>query len=731
MRKRVNRILLVTILGCIVFISAKVYAGSFFAGNGHYFERILIPANFTWHQCRDSAIALGGYLATATTLDENNFICGLAQPYTTFLGGTDEISEGNWLWISGEIWTFTAWRAGEPNEAFSGEDYISLGPEDCLWNDSRNWFIDPQCFIVEIDSIIYQDTIQCDTLYEHFEGESLSPIWQRFGGADSDVLVGGSWLTIKSITNGTPEGPWAMLSLRTEFIAPKDFSVHISFHYDDAAYNQFRVELLDESGTSIYAFRLWDSPQDWILNGSVPPTGDCYQEHPRNYIPSDLILSRENDTISFTWSDTTHLMCQSTAMIAYIQLVFGQVITPFTPVSIDSIYGFAWPQRPILADLHFGISEVPSNIVNNCPKIVWNYFDCADLPQDSIEIAFGSDSDWAVAEMWDPGPVASADTFVTYAGAPLIDGETYYLRLRVHNGVVWSNWYYTTFRMNSVPSVPVLTSPPNNGIVNTTMPTLYVQNSTDAENDTLTYDFKIVNHSMHGSGEPIEDSNIVQGNDSTGWQVPVELNENWRYLWWGRAFDQYEKSPWSESKELWVNAVEETPWPFDLIIPPDTSGNIVFDMLPHFVWGLATDPDPLDMVRYTLYLALDSNFQYVKIIDTQIPPEENQYDATDSLFFGTRYWWKVKATDETGRYRNSGNILNFRTWKLGDASGDWNVNILDITFLINYLYKHATAPSPLKVGDVNGSCIVNIQDITYLINYLYKGGPAPKIGCAN
>ncbi len=102
---------------------------------------------------------------------------------------------------------------------------------------------------------------------------------------------------------------------------------------------------------------------------------------------------------------------------------------------------------------------------------------------------------------------------------------------------------------------------------------------------------------------------------------------------------------------------------------------------------------------------------------------------SDRLLFGTKYWWKAKAIDNTGLYTNSTNTLNFRTWKLGDANGDWNVNALDITYLINFLYKHGAPPNPLKVGDVNGTCTINALDITYLINYLYKGGNAPKVGC--
>ncbi|MEW5925529.1 MAG: dockerin type I domain-containing protein, partial [Candidatus Zixiibacteriota bacterium] len=65
----------------------------------------------------------------------------------------------------------------------------------------------------------------------------------------------------------------------------------------------------------------------------------------------------------------------------------------------------------------------------------------------------------------------------------------------------------------------------------------------------------------------------------------------------------------------------------------------------------------------------------------------------------------------------------------GDVNGDWAVNILDITYLINYLYKGGPPPPDPNNGDPNGSCNVNILDVTYLIGYLYKSGPAPLEGC--
>lgn len=63
----------------------------------------------------------------------------------------------------------------------------------------------------------------------------------------------------------------------------------------------------------------------------------------------------------------------------------------------------------------------------------------------------------------------------------------------------------------------------------------------------------------------------------------------------------------------------------------------------------------------------------------------------------------------------------------GEANGNGLINILDITYLINYLYKGGPAPTPYTLcsGDANCDCTVNILDITYLIAYLYREGPPP------
>jgi len=63
----------------------------------------------------------------------------------------------------------------------------------------------------------------------------------------------------------------------------------------------------------------------------------------------------------------------------------------------------------------------------------------------------------------------------------------------------------------------------------------------------------------------------------------------------------------------------------------------------------------------------------------------------------------------------------------GDANGDGKVTILDVIYIIDFLYNNGPMPIPTpEVGDVNSSGDVNINDLAYLLRYLYYSGSAPS-----
>lgn len=70
-------------------------------------------------------------------------------------------------------------------------------------------------------------------------------------------------------------------------------------------------------------------------------------------------------------------------------------------------------------------------------------------------------------------------------------------------------------------------------------------------------------------------------------------------------------------------------------------------------------------------------------------------------------------------------LAKYTSFVRGDANHDGLINLGDVVYLINYLYKGGPAPVPLQAGDANCIGAVDLGDLVYLISYLYKGGPAP------
>ncbi|KPK99750.1 MAG: hypothetical protein AMJ91_06485 [candidate division Zixibacteria bacterium SM23_73_3] len=80
---------------------------------------------------------------------------------------------------------------------------------------------------------------------------------------------------------------------------------------------------------------------------------------------------------------------------------------------------------------------------------------------------------------------------------------------------------------------------------------------------------------------------------------------------------------------------------------------------------------------------------------------------------------------EVGYGKVSGIDIDLPPAQIGDVSGDGLINIEDILFIVNYLYKDGPAPYYLMVGDCNCDEVVDLGDVLYLISYLYKGGQLP------
>jgi hypothetical protein len=80
-------------------------------GNQHLY--LLVETPQFWHDARDTCASWGGHLATIQDYNENVFVYRLSSrvPYGTWpwLGATDEVQDGKWVWVTGEPWSWTIW----------------------------------------------------------------------------------------------------------------------------------------------------------------------------------------------------------------------------------------------------------------------------------------------------------------------------------------------------------------------------------------------------------------------------------------------------------------------------------------------------------------------------------------------------------------------------------------------------------------------------------------------
>ena len=151
------------------------YGGStLFNYNGNTY---LLGTAGTWQQVQAQAQSLGGNLVTINNQAEQDWLVStFGGSEQLWIGFTDEVTEGEFKWVSGETSTYTNWYPDEPNNA-GNEDYVGMNFGGAgKWNDSTSTFSTRG--IVEIIT-------GNDTLNGGAGNDTLD------GGVGIDALIGG------------------------------------------------------------------------------------------------------------------------------------------------------------------------------------------------------------------------------------------------------------------------------------------------------------------------------------------------------------------------------------------------------------------------------------------------------------------------------------------------------------------------------------------------------------
>jgi cysteine-rich repeat protein len=116
---------------CVVDCGA-MSAGEFKSPVTHHCYRLVTASMLAWPDAETDCVSWGGHLASIVTIDEDTFV-RTKVPGNVWLGGTDIVNEGTFVWSDGENLSFTHWDIGQPSDT-GGEDCMEINGSD-FWND--------------------------------------------------------------------------------------------------------------------------------------------------------------------------------------------------------------------------------------------------------------------------------------------------------------------------------------------------------------------------------------------------------------------------------------------------------------------------------------------------------------------------------------------------------------------------------------------------------------------
>ncbi len=66
-------------------------------------------------------------------------IAGISTAKAWWIGANDKSRENNWVWDSGESWSYTNWAYGQPDNGSYSEDCANMSASSGQWNDEQCW----------------------------------------------------------------------------------------------------------------------------------------------------------------------------------------------------------------------------------------------------------------------------------------------------------------------------------------------------------------------------------------------------------------------------------------------------------------------------------------------------------------------------------------------------------------------------------------------------------------
>ena len=274
----------------------------------------------------------------------------------------------------------------------------------------------------------------------------------------------------------------------------------------------------------------------------------------------------------------------------------------------------------------------------------------ADPNDDRLSYQFEIYSDSGLATVIDSGIVSETAGYTAWtASALLTENQSYYWRARAFDSLLYGPWMSpASFRVNTandLPSAPTISSPVDESAVAELAPLLTVNNATDPDSASLTYNFEIALD--QGFTQVVASATGVSSDAATtSWLVPENLHENGTYYWRAQADDWLIEGPWSTTARFFVNTANDAP-ATPVVIEP-ASGSTIANLATDVIVVNSTDPDSPEL-WYFFEADTVTTFDSGNIIRSESITEGQ--GATlwhlTGLQDNTQYYLRVKASDGT------------------------------------------------------------------------------------
>ena len=307
----------------------------------------------------------------------------------------------------------------------------------------------------------------------------------------------------------------------------------------------------------------------------------------------------------------------------------------------------------------------------------------------------------------------------------LDENSNYYWRARANDSNTDSGWMDTaTFIMNEYneePSTPSVSYPEPGSQVSSLTPALEISNSTDPDNDDLSYRFEVYNFEFNDNsdpgGSPIMTGEVTEESDgTTSYQVTGSLMDNTSYWWRVRAEEKDSDltSSWAGPYKFTVNRTNNAPTRPDLISPA-TNGE-VNSYNPELTVSNSIDEDIGDIITYIFQIDTVNTFNSTDGgpfdgAEASEGVDGNTSWSPSGLEENMKYYWRVKASD-------------------GLAESGW----LTSSFTVNVVNEPPQIPVPTYPGDgdtkntssltlkANSATDPDIDTVKYIFEICKAGG---------